>query len=159
MIFSPSIGLHENVMVLDYENEYANLIINNNLSPETINASSSHVSSEEQGLLPTVLENVLKRRMYFKKLQQSFPVNRGVTSIIDKNGMFVANLVIESQYTHISIIGSLYLPAFRIIDLEQYNYNRSRIYTRFFNAVCPLSKLEGMVWYQHQSSYQYKNGL
>jgi DNA polymerase elongation subunit (family B) len=28
--------LHENVVVLDYENEYANLIINNNLSPETI---------------------------------------------------------------------------------------------------------------------------
>jgi DNA polymerase elongation subunit (family B) len=36
MIFSPSIGLHENVVVLDYENEYANLIIKNNLSSETI---------------------------------------------------------------------------------------------------------------------------
>jgi DNA polymerase elongation subunit (family B) len=70
MIFSPSVGLHENVVVLDYENEYANLIINNNLSPETISAS---VSSNEKGLLPRVLENVLERRMYFKKLQQSFP--------------------------------------------------------------------------------------
>jgi hypothetical protein len=32
MIFSPSVGLHENVVVLDYENEYANLIIKNNKS-------------------------------------------------------------------------------------------------------------------------------
>jgi DNA polymerase elongation subunit (family B) len=75
MIFSPNVGLHENVVVLDYENEYANLIINNNLSPETISASSNHVSSKEKDLLPTVLENVLERRMYFKKLQQSFPAN------------------------------------------------------------------------------------
>ena len=75
MIFSPSVGLHENVVVLDYENEYANLIIKHNLSPETISASSNHVSSKEKGLLPTVLESVLKRRMYFKDLQKSFPVN------------------------------------------------------------------------------------
>ena len=36
MIFSPRVGLHENVVVLDYENEYANLILKNNLSYETI---------------------------------------------------------------------------------------------------------------------------
>jgi len=75
MIFSPNVGLHENVVVLDYENEYANLIIKHNLSPETIGASSNHVSSKEKGLLPTVLESVLKRRIYFKDLQKSFPVN------------------------------------------------------------------------------------
>ena len=27
MIFSPQVGLHENVVVLDYDNEYANLIL------------------------------------------------------------------------------------------------------------------------------------
>ena len=32
MIISPQIGLHENVVVLDYESEYANLIVNHNLS-------------------------------------------------------------------------------------------------------------------------------
>lgn len=36
MIFSPEIGLHEDVMVLDYENEYANLILKHNLSYETV---------------------------------------------------------------------------------------------------------------------------
>lgn len=36
MIISPQTGLHENVIVLDYDNEYANLIVNHNLSYETI---------------------------------------------------------------------------------------------------------------------------
>jgi len=36
MIFSPRVGLHESVVVLDYENEYANLIVRQNL--ETVNS-------------------------------------------------------------------------------------------------------------------------
>jgi DNA polymerase elongation subunit (family B) len=67
MIFSPRVGLHENVAVLNYENEYANLILKHNLSYERCNTS--------KGLLPTVLESVLKRRIIFKELQKSFPVN------------------------------------------------------------------------------------
>jgi DNA polymerase elongation subunit (family B) len=76
MIFSPSVGLHENVVVLDYENEYANLILKNNLSPETISGSSNQdINRKEPGLLPIVLEHVLRRRIFFKNLQKSFPVN------------------------------------------------------------------------------------
>ena len=67
MIFSPRVGLHENVAVLDYENEYANLILKHNLSYERC--------SNTKGLLPTVLENFQKRRIMFKDLQKSFPVN------------------------------------------------------------------------------------
>jgi DNA polymerase elongation subunit (family B) len=36
MIISPQIGLHGNIVVLDYESEYANLIVNHNLSYETV---------------------------------------------------------------------------------------------------------------------------
>jgi hypothetical protein len=36
MIFSPRVGLHENVAVLDYENEYSNLILKHNLSLEQL---------------------------------------------------------------------------------------------------------------------------
>jgi DNA polymerase elongation subunit (family B) len=67
MIFSLQVGLHEDVVVLDYENEYANLILRHNLSYET--------ESHEKGLLPLVLERVLNRRIFFKNLQKSFPVN------------------------------------------------------------------------------------
>jgi DNA polymerase elongation subunit (family B) len=79
MIFSPKIGLHENVVVLDYENEYANLILKNNLSYETVTSAEDgrfiRNSKEEPGLLPTVIESVLKRRIFFKNLQKSFVVN------------------------------------------------------------------------------------
>jgi DNA polymerase elongation subunit (family B) len=70
MIFSPRVGLHENVAVLDYENEYANLILKHNLSYETCTSTG-----DGKGLLPTVLESVLKRRIFFKNLQKSFLVN------------------------------------------------------------------------------------
>jgi DNA polymerase elongation subunit (family B) len=66
MIFSPRVGLHENVTVLDYENEYANLIITHNLSYER--------TPESKALLPTVVDSVLKRRTMFKNLQKSLVV-------------------------------------------------------------------------------------
>ena len=67
LIFSPRVGLHENVAVLDYEIEYASLILKHNLSYERCGTS--------KGLLPTVFESVLQRRIMFKNLQKSFPVN------------------------------------------------------------------------------------
>ncbi len=36
MIFSPKVGLHQNVAVLDYNDEFANIIVNENISFETI---------------------------------------------------------------------------------------------------------------------------
>jgi DNA polymerase elongation subunit (family B) len=75
MIFSPRVGLHENVVVLDYENEYANLIIRNNLSYETVTSRQGGISSQKQGLLPSVVESVLKLRIYFNNLQESYSVN------------------------------------------------------------------------------------
>ena len=40
MIISPQTGLHENVLVLDYDNQYANLIVTHNLSYETVLSKS-----------------------------------------------------------------------------------------------------------------------
>ncbi len=68
MVISPQIGLHEDVLALDYDDEYANLIVNHNLSYET-------VGSGETGkrLLPTIVERFLKRRLYFKRLLKELP--------------------------------------------------------------------------------------
>jgi len=55
--------------VLDKCHLLMNLIIRHNLSYETNRGSG------ERGLLRTVLENVLRRRIFFKNLQQSFPIN------------------------------------------------------------------------------------
>jgi DNA polymerase elongation subunit (family B) len=71
MIISPKTGLHENVIVLDYDSEYANLIVNHNLSYETISRNSENVNrsqSKTKGLLPTVVEKFLNRRLHFKEI-------------------------------------------------------------------------------------------
>ena len=68
MIISPQTGLHENVIVLDYDNEYANLIMSHNLSYETVLSKEEPAikSINEKGLLPIVVEKYLKRRLYFE---------------------------------------------------------------------------------------------
>src|ERR687885_304663 len=70
MVISPQIGLHEDVLALDYDNEYANLIVNHNLSYETVSGGESG-----KGLLPTVVERFLKRRLYFKRLLKELPAD------------------------------------------------------------------------------------
>lgn len=56
MIISPRSGLRENVFTLDYDSEYANLIINHNLSYETVGGEA--ISQPKKGLLPTIVERM-----------------------------------------------------------------------------------------------------
>lgn len=53
MIISPQTGLHENVVVLDYDSGYPNLIVNHNLSYETVLSKGEQVkkSQNKKGLL------------------------------------------------------------------------------------------------------------
>lgn len=74
MIISPQTGLHENVVVLDYDNEYANLIVNHNLSYETVNPDKeTKRGGANKGLLPTVVEKFLQRRLYFEAIYRLTP--------------------------------------------------------------------------------------
>ena len=70
MIFSPLIGLHENVAVLDYNDEFANIIVNENISYETVGkeADKSHI-----GILPQIVKQIVDRRVYIKQLLKQFP--------------------------------------------------------------------------------------
>jgi DNA polymerase elongation subunit (family B) len=87
MIISPQVGLHENVVALDYDSEYANLIVNHNLSYETVTLQEKGVvviqqsdNNKKKGLLPTVVEKFLKRRLYFKRLLRELP-KEGIESL------------------------------------------------------------------------------
>ena len=62
MIISPQTGLHENVIVLDYDNEYANLIVNHNLELRncSLKRRIRQQALNEKGLLPMVVEKYLK---------------------------------------------------------------------------------------------------
>ena len=70
MIFSPQVGLHENVAVLDYNDEFANIIVNENISYETIGkeADKSHL-----GILPQIVKQIVDRRVYIKQLLKRLP--------------------------------------------------------------------------------------
>jgi DNA polymerase elongation subunit (family B) len=72
MIISPQTGLHENVLVLDYDNQYANLIVSHNLSYETVlsKVEPDNKSNNKKGLLPIVVEKYLKRRLHFEGLSK-----------------------------------------------------------------------------------------
>jgi DNA polymerase family B len=72
MIISPEIGLHENVAALDFNDEYANIINGHNISYENLSCDSSTV--DKQALLPSIVQELIERRVYLKhfvKTQQS----------------------------------------------------------------------------------------
>jgi len=62
MIFSPKVGLHENVAVLDYNDEFANIIVNENISYETIG-----VSNTSRGILPQIVKQLVTKRIHMKQ--------------------------------------------------------------------------------------------
>jgi DNA polymerase elongation subunit (family B) len=62
MIFSPQVGLHENVAVLDYNDEFANIIVNNNISYETRQSNSN------KGILPIIVRQLLEQRLRYREL-------------------------------------------------------------------------------------------
>jgi DNA polymerase elongation subunit (family B) len=77
MIVSPEIGLHENVAVLDFNDEYANLILRHNISYETSVNSQGRASEQQYGspidtetqtaLLPAIMNEIVSRRIYLKR--------------------------------------------------------------------------------------------
>ena len=68
MIFSPKIGIHQNVAVLDYNDEFANIIVNENISYETSQQNKSQLD-----ILPHMVKQLLEQRTYFKELMKQLP--------------------------------------------------------------------------------------
>jgi len=69
---TPEAGrLHFNVAALDFDSQYPNIILKNNLSYETVSDGGSPGSG--QGILPAVLAPWLLRRMWLKKLRKTLP--------------------------------------------------------------------------------------
>ncbi len=60
MIISPESGLHENVAVLDFNDEYSNVITGYNISYEN--------GKNSVALLPSIVQDLVQRRAYLKQL-------------------------------------------------------------------------------------------
>ena len=61
MIISPEIRLHENVAVLDFNDEYANIITRHNISYENLSGDD-----KQPALLPSIAQELVERRVYLK---------------------------------------------------------------------------------------------
>ena len=72
MIFSPKVGLHENVAVLDYNDEFANIIVNENISYETI-GENKQPNSKSLGILPQIVKQLVSKRIHLKQLLKQLP--------------------------------------------------------------------------------------
>src|SRR5215831_8719716 len=66
MIISPEIGLHENVAVLDFNDEYANIITKHNISYE--GPYNEFRRDERIAILPSIVQELVAKRVYLKQL-------------------------------------------------------------------------------------------
>lgn len=86
-IFEPVVGIHENVVELDFVSLFPNIMRKYNISPETILCRCCPDSSQRvpvldynicekrRGLVPQVLEPLIERRLHFKKMRDSYSGN------------------------------------------------------------------------------------
>ncbi len=72
---TPEVGLHDNIAVLDYRSLYPSIIISHNIDPATIDCECCqsekedvHFCSKKKGFMPTVLREVLEKRLELKDL-------------------------------------------------------------------------------------------
>jgi DNA polymerase I len=71
IVFSPSVGLHENVACLDFESMFPNIIVRKNVSYETV--SEKGVDMTIPGFMGCFTSHFLERRLRFKHMRISFP--------------------------------------------------------------------------------------
>jgi DNA polymerase I len=76
MMFQPSPGVYENVDEIDFTSLYPSIIVQSNLSPETIE------HPEKQGFLPAVLAPLLTLRLATKQLKKQNSRYAGIDSIL-----------------------------------------------------------------------------
>lgn len=77
LIFQPPIGYHENIAELDFVSMYPSIMVNQNVSPETVNCRccDNHAVPEleysicrhREGIVPATLRAVVKKRGYYKE--------------------------------------------------------------------------------------------
>jgi DNA polymerase-2 len=67
MVYQPTIGLHENVIGIDFVSMYPGIMVHFNISPEVQRSGVAlEPSTEEPGIVPQTLEPLLKKRIAYK---------------------------------------------------------------------------------------------
>jgi len=79
LIYEPVVGIHENVVEIDFSSLYPNIMVKYNISPETVLCDcckgvknrvpsvNYNICVEREGLIPKVLRPLIERRMEYKR--------------------------------------------------------------------------------------------
>lgn len=92
LVFQPKVGLHRDVIGLDFVSMYPAIMVNNNISPETVGVTEHPgdarvpevnlwIDTQWPGLVPQALAPLLQRRVRFKEMLSSgklTPAQRGL---------------------------------------------------------------------------------
>ncbi|MDD1767959.1 MAG: hypothetical protein LUQ27_05285, partial [Methanomassiliicoccales archaeon] len=82
-IYEPSVGIHDDIVEVDFASLYPSIMVRYNISPETVMCECCPESSKvvpeigyricekRIGLIPRVLEPIIKRRLTFKRLMKA----------------------------------------------------------------------------------------
>jgi DNA polymerase-2 len=80
LIYIPPVGYHEDVAELDFVSMYPAIMVNQNVSPETVNCRccSNHkvpeleytICEKREGIVPATLRGIVRRRAYYKKMKK-----------------------------------------------------------------------------------------
>jgi DNA polymerase elongation subunit (family B) len=81
LIFQPVMGYHEQVAELDFVSMYPTIMVEHNVSPETVNCKCCHnacvpelgysICERREGIVPSTLRTVVRKRGAYKKLKKS----------------------------------------------------------------------------------------
>jgi DNA polymerase-2 len=84
LVYTPTAGLHQHVAELDFTAMYPSIMVNFNISPETVGAAccdgvpvpelGTPVCRHRQGLVPETLAPLLEKRRRYKALVRSLPL-------------------------------------------------------------------------------------
>lgn len=82
LIYQPPLGFHEHIAELDFVSMYPSIMVNENVSPETVNCRCCKnqrvpelgytICEKRQGIIPATLRSVIAKRAYYKKKKKEF---------------------------------------------------------------------------------------
>ena len=82
LIFNPPLGYHEEVAELDFVSMYPTIMVEKNVSPETVNCRCCSntavpelgytICERREGIIPATLRSVVQKRTHYKKLKRYY---------------------------------------------------------------------------------------
>jgi DNA polymerase-2 len=82
LTYTPPLGYHEQIAELDFASMYPSIMVNNNISPETVNCRCCRntrvpelaytICERRLGLVPATLKAVIEKRAYYKRKKKEY---------------------------------------------------------------------------------------